>query len=133
MTRTFGCVVVAEKRENLNMQNAYAMKEEVQDIVHLLYEENEIRVVRTNSGGSFWVVKDVAAALGFSEPHNASRKIPTHTLTIPTNGGMQPVSTVNKDGLWRILYRGRRPGLKEFREWVAFEAMEILTGEAVEI
>lgn len=134
MTRTFGCVVVAEKRENLNMQNAYAMKEPRSIGVETLrYKKTEIRVVRVNSSHLFWVVRDIAYALGFSEPHNASRKIPTHTLVIPTAGGAQPVATVDKDGLWQILYRGRRPGLKEFREWVAFEAMEILTGEAVEI
>lgn len=109
------------------MQNVYAMPDQIQAIEYLVYQGQQLRIIRADSG-VHWVVRDIAKALGFKEPHNASRKIPTRTFTLPTNGGKQPVSTVDIDGLNAILLRSRRPGLKEFREWVSFEAMAIING-----
>ena len=75
----------------------------------------------------WFVGKDVAEALGYSNPQEAIR---THVESedkgvseILTPGGKQEVTIINESGLYSLILSSKLPGAKEFKRWVTSEVI----------
>ena len=89
-------------------------------------EFGEIRTV-TIDNEIYFVGKDIAKALGFSNPRDA---ISTHVIdedrgveTIDTLGGKQNMTVVNESGLYALVFGSRLESAKRFKHWVTSEVL----------
>lgn len=89
-------------------------------------EFGEIRTV-TIDNEIYFVGKDIAKALGFSNPRDA---ISTHVFdedrgveTIDTLGGKQNMTVVNESGLYALVFGSRLESAKRFKHWVTSEVL----------
>lgn len=99
--------------------------------------KNEIKIFRnprfgairtTEGNGELWFSgKDVAVALGYSNPHKAVRdhvddedKGVNETFT---PGGKQVVGIINESGLYSLILSSKLPTAKEFKRWVTSEVL----------
>lgn len=87
-------------------------------------EFGEIRTI-TEEGRTLFCGKDVAAALGYSEPHKAiarhckgGMKRPT-----PTNGGIQELMFITEGDIYRLAARSELPGAEKFESWIFDEVL----------
>ena len=89
-------------------------------------EFGEIRTVTVN-GEPWFVGKDVAEALGFTNPRDA---IATHVFdedkgveTIDTLGGRQKMTVIGESGLYALVFGSRLESAKRFKHWVTSEVL----------
>lgn len=89
-------------------------------------EFGEIRTVEVN--GEPWLVgKDVALALGYSNPRKA---LADHVdeedkgvTKCDTLGGSQEMTIINESGLYSLVLSSKLPAAKKFRRWVTNEVL----------
>ncbi|WP_294514082.1 phage antirepressor [uncultured Intestinimonas sp.] len=89
-------------------------------------EFGEIRTVEVD--GEPWLVgKDVARALGYSNPRKA---LADHVdeedkgvTKCDTLGGSQEMTIINESGLYSLVLSSKLPGAKKFRRWVTAEVL----------
>lgn len=89
-------------------------------------EFGEIRTVEVD--GEPWLVgKDVARALGYSNPRKA---LADHVdgedkgvTKCDTLGGTQEMTVINESGLYSLVLSSRLPGAKRFKRWVTGEVL----------
>ena len=93
-------------------------------------EFGELRIVNMN--GEPWMVgKDVAQALGYSNPRKAladhvdqEDKIQGDGVTIRDSIGREQTATlINESGLYSLVLSSKLPGAKRFRRWVTGEVL----------
>lgn len=90
-------------------------------------EFGAVRVVEVN--GEPWMVgKDVAAALGYSNPRDALAKHvdeeDKNTVAIRDGTSGNPnVTVINESGLYSLVLSSKLPGAKKFRRWVTSEVL----------
>ena len=90
-------------------------------------EFGEIRIVAID--GEPWLVgKDVAAALGYSNPRDALAKHVDNedrdTVAIRDGTSGNPnVTIINESGLYSLVLSSKLPGAKQFRRWVTSEVL----------
>lgn len=89
-------------------------------------EFGEVRTI-TKDGEPWFVGKDVAKALGFSNPRDA---IATHVFdedkgvdTIDTLGGKQRMTVINESGVYALVFGSRLESAKRFKHWVTSEVL----------
>lgn len=89
-------------------------------------EFGDVRTVTIN-GDPWFVGKDVAAALGFTNPRDA---ISTHVFdedkgveSIDTLGGKQKMTVINESGLYALVFGSRLKSAQRFKHWVTSEAL----------
>lgn len=94
------------------------------------YSFGSMQVRTTEKDGQVWfVAKDVAAALEYSEDSNASRlfaSVPEEwkgVNRIHTLGGEQDMLTITEQGLYFFLGRSDKPKALPFQKWVAGEIL----------
>ena len=91
-------------------------------------EFGELRTVEIN-GEPWFVGKDVAAALGYSNTRDAlSRHIDNEDKTsvvIPDSGSNYKSKTtlINESGLYSLILSSKLPSAKEFKHWVTSEVL----------
>lgn len=92
-------------------------------------EFGEVRSLVINNEPWF-VGKDVATVLGFTNPRDA---ISTHVFaedkgveTIDTLGGKQKMTVINESGLYALVFGSRLPSAKKFKHWVTSEVLPAL-------
>lgn len=78
--------------------------------------------------GEPWLVgKDVALALGYSNPRDAlSRHVDDEDKGVvkhDTLGGVQDLTIINESGLYSLVLSSKLPGAKKFRRWVTAEVL----------
>lgn len=90
------------------------------------FEDNEVRT-QTINGEPWFVGKDVADILGYSNPAKAIRdhvddedKGQNDTFT---PGGMQIMTIVNESGLYSLVFKSQLPSAKRFKRWVTSEVL----------
>lgn len=70
----------------------------------------------------YFVGKDVAEALGYSEPRSAvSKKVDDEdraVAKIATPSGIQEMTCINESGLYSLVLSSKLPSAKEFKRWV---------------
>ena len=89
-------------------------------------EFGDVRTVTIN-GDPWFVGKDVAAALGFTNPWDA---ISTHVFdedkgveSIDTLGGKQKMTVINEPGLYALVFGSRLKSAQRFKHWVTSEVL----------
>lgn len=89
-------------------------------------EFGDVRTVTIN-GDPWFVGKDVAAALGFTNPRDA---ISTHVFdedkgveSIDTLGGKQKMTVINESGLYALVFGSRLKNAQRFKHWVTSEVL----------
>lgn len=87
-------------------------------------EFGELRTVEI-SGEPWFVGKDVAVALGYSDPRSAiSKKIENEdrgVAKMATPSGTQQMTIINESGLYSLILSSKLPSAKEFKHWVTSE------------
>lgn len=79
----------------------------------------EVRVI--NKDGMMWfVAKDICNILG-----TKTKDIPTitkrkgiDTIDIPTNGGIQSMTIISEQSLYKLIFKSRKPFAEEFQDWI---------------
>ena len=89
-------------------------------------EFGEIRTVELN-GEPWFVGKDVAAALGYS---NARKALADHVdsedkgvTKCDTLGGIQEMTIINESGLYSLVLSSKLPAAKQFKRWITAEVI----------
>lgn len=84
-----------------------------------------VRVVMRD-GEPWFVITDVAKALGYRDAANAARNLPDHqrgTQIVSTPSGKQTLAVTNEPGLYRLVLRSRKPEALRFSDWVTGEVL----------
>lgn len=104
------------------------------NIVAFKYEEQQVRTIEKN-GEPWFVGKDVAYILGYSDTAQAVRKHIDNedkgVVEMTTPGGKQPVTIINESGLYSLILSSKLPTAKKFKHWVTSEVLPSIrkTGE----
>ena len=104
------------------------------NIVAFKYEEQQVRTIEKN-GEPWFVGKDVAAILGYSDTADAVKKHvdpeDKGVGEMPTPGGKQRIMLINESGLYSLILSSKLPTAKEFKRWVNSEVLPSIrkTGE----
>ena len=95
----------------------------------MVFENSEFGSIRTvvKSDEPWFIGKDVASALGFSNTRNA---ISTHVFPddkgvdlIDTLGGTQRMTIINESGLYALIFGSRLRSARKFKRWVTSEVL----------
>ena len=90
------------------------------------YESSEIRTVQVN-GEPWFVGKDVAAVLGYSNPRDAiNKRVDDEDKGVAkcdTLGGVQDLTIINESGLYSLVLSSKLPNAKKFKRWVTSEVL----------
>ena len=96
-----------------------------------IYKNAELGSVRTTVIGSepFFVGKDVAEILGYSNPRkalfdhvNAEDKMDGVTIRDPIGREQKPI-LINESGLYSLILRSQLPKAQKFKRWVTAEVL----------
>ena len=78
-------------------------------------------------GEPWFVGKDMAAALGYSDTAQAIRKHiddeDKGVVESTTPGGKQNITIINESGLYSLMLKSKLPGAKKFKRWVTSEVL----------
>ena len=92
-------------------------------------EFGQIRTI-TENDGIYFVGKDVAQALGYSNQRDAlARHVDEEDKGVvkrDTPGGVQDVVTINESGLYSLVLSSKLPSAKRFKRWVTSEVLPAL-------
>lgn len=92
-------------------------------------EFGDIRTVDQN-GEPWFVGKDVATALGYSNPQKAIRdhvdEQDRGVNEMDTPGGKQPIVIVNESGVYSLIFGSKLEGAVRFKRWVTSEVLPTL-------
>lgn len=87
----------------------------------------ELRTIKDEYGQPWFVGKDVAKALGFTNTRDA---IKTHVFEedkgvdlVDTLGGRQKMTVVNESGLYALVFGSQLKDAKKFKHWVTSEVL----------
>ena len=95
----------------------------------MIFENPEFGRVRSvEIDGEPWLVgKDVAQALGYTNPQKAIRdhvdEEDKGVNEMFTPGGKQEIAIINESGLYSLVLSSKLPGAKQFRRWVTSEVL----------
>ena len=85
----------------------------------------EIRMVGTPDRPE-WVAADVCEVLGIDLPANVLRRFGLSekgVCTLDISGQSREMLTVTEPGLYRLIFKSRKPQAEEFRHWVTHEVL----------
>lgn len=87
-------------------------------------EFGEIRTIEVN-GKFYFVGKDIAEALGYSNPQKAIRDHckGVNESFIPSNGGEQKMNVIPEGDIYRLIVRSQLPSAEKFETWVFDEVL----------
>lgn len=89
-------------------------------------EFGELRTVEID-GETWFVGKDVAAALGYANPTKAAREKVYQedrgVSKIDTPSGTQQMTIINESGLYSLILSSKLPSAKDFKHWVTSEVL----------
>ena len=90
----------------------------------------QVRTMTNERGETFFVGKDVAEALGYSD---ACKAIRVHVDSedkgvdeMATPGGMQKVIIINESGLYSLVLSSKLEQAKAFKRWVTSEVLPLI-------
>ena len=97
-----------------------------------IFENPKFGKVRTleRDGESWFVGKDIAAALGYGKGKSLANAVANHVdaedkrvVEMDTPGGRQPIILINESGLYSLILSSRHPIAKEFKHWVTSQVV----------
>lgn len=91
------------------------------------FDENPVRTI-TKSVDEIWFVgKDVAIALGHTNPERAIRKFVDDedkgVTVLVTPGGQQEVTIINEPGVYSLVFASQTENAKQFKRWVTHDVL----------
>jgi len=95
------------------------------ELAILDFESQEIRIVGTKECPEF-VAVDVCRVLGVSNPSDTIKQFPPTEKgidSIYTLGGSQEMLTVNESGLYRLIFKSRKPNAEQFQYKIFHEVL----------
>lgn len=96
------------------------------DLKVFSFEDSEMRTLLIENE-PYFVGKDVAELLGYSEPRKAiARHVEKEDgmkYPILTKGGTQEMTLINESGLYSLILSSKLPQAKEFKRWVTKEVL----------
>ena len=101
-------------------------------VINFAFEESLVRVVERD-GQPWFVGKDVCSVLGVGKHHQALESLDSDergTCSIGTpsaadgrGGGEQTTIVVSEPGVYRLVFRSRKPEAERFKRWLAHEVL----------
>ena len=97
-----------------------------------VFNNNEFGDVRTLeiNGKPYFVGRDVAVALGYSNSRDALAKHVDYedkgVAKCDTTGGTQQITVINESGLYSLIFASKLPSAKRFKRWVTSEVLPML-------
>jgi len=95
-----------------------------------IFKNNEfgaVRVLTDERGEPWFVAKDVAKILGYTNPHKAIRdhvdEDDKRGERIVTTSGIQEAILINESGLYSLILRSKLEKAKKFKKWVTGEVL----------
>ena len=89
-------------------------------------EGQQIRTTVIN-GEVWFVAKDIARALGYSNPQKAIREHVDEedkgVNEMGTPGGRQKIPVINESGMYSLIFASKLPTAKQFKHWVTSEVL----------
>jgi prophage antirepressor-like protein len=95
------------------------------DLQNFLFEGQEVRFVGSADSPE-WVAIDICNILELADTSKAVSDFDEDekgTTNIRTLGGLQDVLTVTESGLYRLIFKSRKPVAKRFQKWVFSEVL----------
>ena len=116
---------LSSERSTLLANNEETMETNIQIFKNETF--GEIRTMTNEKGETFFVGKDVAMALGYSNPLKALR---VHVddedkgvTEMGTPGGTQKITFINESGLYSLILSSKLPQARAFKRWVTSEVL----------
>ena len=93
-------------------------------ITPYLFKDKNIRVIKIDDK-PYFVGKDVAECLGYSNPTKAIRDHCRGGLnqTLPSKSGNQAYSVIPESDVYRLVLRSKAPHAEKFQDWVCEEVL----------
>ena len=97
-----------------------------------IFKNAEFGSVRTITveGEPYFVAKDVAEILGYSNSRDAINKHVDEedkgVAKCDTPGGVQDLTVINESGLYSLILSSKMPNAKKFKRWVTSEVLPII-------
>lgn len=95
-------------------------------VVPFNFDGNQITVLTAEDGEPWFVAKEVADVLGYSEASAMTRHLDDDEKGLSdwqTPGGRQKVIAISESGLYSAILRSERPESKRFKKWVTSEVL----------
>ncbi len=87
------------------------------------FEGNEVRTVTINDE-PYFVAKDVADVLGYSETYAMTKRLDEEDFMSTKLAGMNMKSTlINEPGMYAAIIGSQLPSAKKFKHWVTSEVL----------
>lgn len=90
------------------------------------FENSQVRTVLINDV-PYFVGKDVATILGYSNPRDALSKHVDEedkgVANYDTPGGKQNLTVISESGVYALVFGSKLPGAKKFKRWVTNEVL----------
>lgn len=90
------------------------------------FENSQVRTVLINDE-PYFVGKDVATILGYSNPRDALSKHVDEedkgVANYDTPGGKQNLTVISESGVYALVFGSKLPGAKKFKRWVTKEVL----------
>ena len=113
---------VAEKQEVLKEEKKMSESKALQVFS---FEGKETRVVDVN-GEPWFVAKDICEILGIVNSSDAISSLLDNekgVATTDTIGGKQSVSIISESGMYKMIFKSRKPEAEKFTTWVTSEVL----------
>jgi prophage antirepressor-like protein len=97
-------------------------------LTEFTFEHRALRAI-VHHGEPWFVVRDVCAILGLTNPTAATADLSDHERRVGyflTRGRPQKLGVVNEDGFYRLIFRNSTPAAKRFSGWVIRELLPAL-------
>lgn len=93
----------------------------------MIFENGEFGKIRTLevAGKPYFVAKDIATALGYTNPNKAVRdhcKGVNETF-LPSKGGNQKTKIIPEGDMYRLIIHSKLPNAEKFESWVFDEVL----------
>ena len=90
------------------------------------FEGSAVRTQVDVDGNPWWVAKDVCDTLGIANCRRAISSLLDSErggTTVNTLGGKQELSTVSESGLYKLVFKSRKPSAQKFQTWITSEVL----------
>lgn len=94
-------------------------------IQNFAFEEHLVRIVDID-GAPWFVANDICRALDLSNPRKAVADLDEDERGVTTSdtlGGNQQVNIISEPGVYRLVFRSRKPEAERFKRWLAHEVL----------
>ncbi|EHU1404980.1 BRO-N domain-containing protein [Acinetobacter baumannii] len=98
-------------------------------ITHFDFKSSSVRIVLDDNGEPLFCFPDVCKALDIKNTHTSRFSLNEkgiHFMYTPTNGGMQKLTFISEENLYRIVFRSTKPEALNFQNWVFAEVLPSL-------